>query len=228
MRVIARGESVCGEIALRHGPGPNGQQAYEIILNGVFLMASYHRKSEQALAELALAPLAGQAGLHVLIGGLGMGFTLQAALAHPQVARVEVVEIEPLVIAWNRRYFADLNDHALDDPRVQLIERDIAEHLLHTADRYHAVCLDVDNGPTWTVSEANARLYREPMLRRIAAVLWPGGVLAVWAAECSPEFQQRLTTIFGGAEEIAVEDVGPRGEPTAYWIYRARNMPCGS
>jgi len=222
MRVIARGEGVCGEIGLRHGLGPDGQPAYEIILNGVFLMASYHRRSEQALAELALAPLAGQAGLHILIGGLGMGFTLQAALAHPQVAHVEVVEIEPLVVAWNRRYFADLNGRALDDPRVHLIEGDIAEHLTRTPGRYHAVCLDVDNGPTWTVSEANARLYREPMLRCIADVLRPGGVLTVWSAERSPEFQQRLMALFGRAEEIGVEDVDPRGELTTYWIYRVR------
>lgn len=222
MRVIAHGEGRCGEIALRRGIGPDGRPAYEIILNGVFLMASYNRRSERALAELALAPLAAQAGLHVLIGGLGMGFTLQMALAYPQVACVKVVEIEPLVIAWNRRYFADLNDHALDDPRVQLIELDVAEHLLRTSDRYHAMCLDVDNGPTWTVSEANARLYQEPMLRRIAAVLRPDGVLTVWAAERSHEFRQRLSAVFGAAEEMGVEDVDPRGEPTTYWIYRAR------
>ena len=90
MRVIARGESVCGEIALRHGPGPHGQPAYEIILNGVFLMASYNRTSERALAALALEPLAGRSGIRVLIGGLGMGFTLQATLAHSQVAHVDV------------------------------------------------------------------------------------------------------------------------------------------
>lgn len=222
MHVIARGEGRCGEIALRHGPGPDGQPAYEIILNGIFLMASYNRRSEQALAELALAELAHREGLRVLIGGLGMGFTLQAALACPQVARVEVVEIEPLVIAWNRHYFADLNGHALDDPRVHLIQGDVANHFLRTPRCYHAICLDVDNGPTWTVREANARLYEGPMLRCIAAVLRSGGVFTVWAAGRSHEFRQRLSTVFGAVEEISVEDTDPRGEPTTYWIYRAR------
>ncbi|MCB0188735.1 MAG: hypothetical protein KDE31_30910, partial [Caldilineaceae bacterium] len=179
--VLARHPAGEGEIQLQQRQWPDGAVAYEIIANGVFLMAIYNQISERALATWALN--ATHADLtddrRVLIGGLGMGFTLQAALAH-DVAAVDVVEISPHIVEWNHTYFADLNGDALADPRVTLIQDDLLQlQSTLAAASYAAILLDVDNGPSWLTYEANARLYTDAALQRWAHALLPGGVFAV-------------------------------------------------
>jgi spermidine synthase len=223
--VLARVETSYGELQLqrRAAPEARGQAAYEIILNGVFLMASYNQSSATALGRLALEPLLGDdRPLRVLVGGLGMGFTLQAVLAYPQVSAVDVVEIDSHVIAWNYTYFGELNGDALRDPRTHLIRADLADHLAGDPGPYDAMALDTDNGPDWLALEQNARLYNETALRRMQALLKPGGVLALWGASPAPEFQARLRAILSSAELLRVVESGPRGEPTDYFIHRAR------
>jgi spermidine synthase len=223
--VLARVETPYGELQLqrRAAPEAQGQLAYEIILNGVFLMASYNRASATALGRLTLEPLLEEGRpLRVLVGGLGMGFTLQAILTCPQVAAVDVVEIDPHVIAWNRAYFGELNGEALRDPRTRLIRADLADYLAGNPGPYDAMALDTDNGPDWLVLEQNARLYGETALRRMLALLKPGGVLAFWGASPAPEFQARLRAVAACAEVLCVVEPGPRGEPSDYFIHRAR------
>ncbi|TEU10431.1 MAG: spermine/spermidine synthase [Anaerolineales bacterium] len=225
--VLAREITPHGEIQLQQWietDGP-GQPVYEIIFNGVFLMASYNERAGKAVATLAIDPLAGErCAMRALIGGLGMGYTLQAALDYDGIQAVDVVEIEEHIIHWDQRFFGELNNHALSDPRVRLIQMDLRDYLFQTEETYDAIILDVDNGPTWLALESNQRLYEKPSLARMKDLLTEGGVLTVWAAEKCPDFQKRLGEIFGQAEEITVQETDRRGRPADYFIYRARSL----
>jgi spermidine synthase len=228
--VLARETTPQGEIQLQQWIETNetGQPVYEIIFNGVFLMASYNERSGKAVATLAIEPLAGERQvMRVLIGGLGMGYTLQATLDHDGIQAVDVVEIEKHIISWAKRFFGDLNSHALSDPRVRLIQMDLGDYLFQTEETYEAVILDVDNGPTWLALESNQRLYEKPTLARIKDLLTEGGVLTVWAAEKYTDFQKRLEEVFSQAEEITIQETDRRGRPTDYFIYRARSLDKG-
>jgi spermidine synthase len=116
----------------------------------------------------------------MLIGGLGVGFSLAAALDHPGVGEVQVLEREPAVLRWNRGPLAPMNGDALRDPRVRTHEGDVVHWLAHApASAFDAICLDVDNGPEWLVSPGNAWLYSDDGLRTAGHVLSPGGVLTI-------------------------------------------------
>jgi spermidine synthase len=223
--VLARETTPQGEIQLQQWIETDGpsQPVYEIIFNGVFLMASYNERSGKAVATLAIEPLAGERqAMRALIGGLGMGYTLQAALDYDGIQAVDVVEIEERIIHWAQKFFSELNGHALSDPRVHLIQMDLRDYLFRTEETYDAIILDVDNGPTWLALESNQRLYERPTLARMKDLLTEGGVLTVWAAEKCPDFQKRLEEVLGQAEEITVQETDRRGRPTDYFIYRTR------
>jgi spermidine synthase len=224
--VLDRHVTPRGEIQLQRRPLPDGSAAFEIISNGVFLMASYNQVSERALARYALEGVETSQGaegaeLRVLVGGLGMGYTLAETLRR-DVAWVDVVEHSPYIIAWNRTYFAPLNSHALADPRVRLVQDDLY-NLLCTSPTptYQAIVLDVDNGPSWLAHEDNARLYALEALERWAAMLASGGCFSVWSAQPEPEFLERMGAVFGRAEEISVLAPNHKNEPMEYFIYRA-------
>jgi len=228
--VLARETTLQGEIQLQQWIETNGtgQPVYEIIFNGVFLMASYNERAGKAVATLAIEPLAGERqAMRALIGGLGMGYTLQAALDYDGIQAVDVVEIEEHIISWAKRFFGELNGHALSDPRVRLIQMDLRDYLLQTEETYDAIILDVDNGPTWLALDSNQRLYERPALARMKDLLTEGGVLTVWAAERCPDFQKRLDEVFGQAEEITVQETDRRGRLADYFIYRARSLAKG-
>ena len=167
--------------------------AYSIHAGGHELMSTRRHHSEDALAELVCAPLAGLAGVRVLIGGLGLGFTLRAALrALAADARVVVVEIVEEVIRWNRDPGYALAADALGDPRVELRHDDVANVLQASAGGFDAIMLDVDNGAAALTTRGNARLYRAEGIRRAAAALRPGGRLAYWSAGGDPAFETAL------------------------------------
>jgi len=225
--VLARETTPQGEIQLQQWieTDGSGQPVYEIIFNGVFLMASYNERSGKAVATLAIEPLAGERrAMRALIGGLGMGYTLQAALGYDGIQAVDVVEIEGHIIRWAERFFGELNGHALSDPRVRLIQMDLGGYFFQTGETYDAIILDVDNGPTWLALESNQRLYERLALVRIKDLLTEGGVFTVWAAERCPDFHKGLEEVFGQTEEIVVQEVDRCGRPTDYFIYRARSL----
>lgn len=163
-----------------------------ILANGKPLMSSHMHGSEQALATLACRQLPAEQPC-VLVGGLGMGFTLRATLdLLPPDATVVVAELVPAVVEWNRGPLAPLAEHPLDDRRVQVDLRDVAETLQASRDRFDAILLDVDNGPDAFTSSGNARLYSDGGLTAARTALRSGGVLAVWSAWEDRKFEQRL------------------------------------
>ena len=174
--VLARCLTATGDIQLQRRAGH-----YEIICSGVFLMASYNIDSERRLAEDTLAQVRGDS-LRVLVGGLGIGYTVQAVLEDRRVVGCDVVEIEPLIADWHRRYFAPLCGRPLDDPRAQLIEGDLYDLPLPPA-TYDAILLDTDNGPGMLCRGLNARLYDEAGRQRLLRALTPDGLLAVWTPD---------------------------------------------
>jgi spermidine synthase len=166
---------------------------FSIDVDGKTLMSSREHGSEEELARLAIAAWEGEGAPRVLVGGLGMGYTLRAVLdALPRNgARVEVVELFPSVVAWNRGPLADLARRPLADRRVRVTVADVASHLDGSRD-FDVVLLDVDNGPEEFTLLGNHELYTARGLERIRRSLAPGGVLAVWSTFEDDEFTTRL------------------------------------
>lgn len=176
------------------------------------LMNSRLSGSEEALAHLACERLSGRSAPHILIGGLGMGFTLRAALEHlPERARVEVAELVPAVAAWARGPLAEVFGGILDDARVRLVQTDVAVPIAAARAAYDAILLDVDNGPDGLTHPGNDRLYDHGGLGLARAALRPGGLLAVWSAHPDPAFTRRLRDAGFGVEEVPVRANGRRG-----------------
>lgn len=183
-----------------------------IMLGGVELMNSRVHGSEDALATLAAERIAGRQGPRVMIGGLGMGFTLRAALAAlPADAAVVVVELVPAVLRWARGPMAELFAGALDDPRVTLREGDVLAEIAVARGAFDAILLDVDNGPDGLSRPGNDALYGAAGLGSARAALRAGGVLAVWSAHPSPAFARRLRAGGFAVEEAGVRAKGRRG-----------------
>jgi spermidine synthase len=176
------------------------------------LMNSRLGGSEEALAALACAKIRERARPRVLIGGLGMGFTLRAALAALGAdARIEVAELIPAVAQWAEGEMAEIFAGSLRDPRVRMELTDVAELIGASSAAYDAILLDVDNGPDGLTRQANDRLYEARGLAKARAALRPGGVLAVWSSGPDRRFTQRLRDAGFATEEIASRARGARG-----------------
>jgi spermidine synthase len=181
---------------------------YIILANGKSLMSSRMHGSEEALAMLACRRLRTLEQPCVLVGGLGMGFTLRATLDFlPPDATVVVAELVPAVVEWNRGLLGPLAGHPLKDKRVRVEVGDVAVLLSSCPGRFDAVLMDVDNGPAAFTASHNAHLYDDPGLAAARAALKIGGVLAVWSAREDRKFEQRLR--FGGFT-VEVERVRAR------------------
>ncbi|URN03944.1 spermidine synthase [Actinomadura madurae] len=208
--VVERAAGAGGELALRR----DGAH-YEIISNGVFLMDTRNGESERLLVRAATEGLDGP--VRVLIGGLGVGFSLAEALTLPGVEHVTVVEREPAVIGWHATALRPWSAGALDDPRVTVECADLLAFVADPGDRrFDALCLDIDNGPDWTVTPGNARLYARGGLDALAGLLTPRGVLAVWSANAAPVFESLLSDRFARVEARPVPV--PRGEPDVVYL----------
>lgn len=160
-------------------------------VDGRTLMSSRMHDSEEALAEHALERVDDPQA--ILIGGLGLGFTLRAVLDRvSDSAQVTVGELVPELVEWNRTFLTGLHDHALDDPRCQVVVGDVFDTIKASLGKFDVILLDVDNGPIALSHPQNQRLYSEHGLRVCRSALRPGGMLAVWSAGPSPRFERRL------------------------------------
>jgi spermidine synthase len=174
------------------------------------LMSSRMHGSEQAMAELACPAARGQRGLRALVGGLGMGFTLRAVLDLVATdAEVVVCELVDALVAWNRGPLAHLAGAPLADPRVHVHHGDFVDYVLSAKDRFHAILVDIDNGPEALTSQTNARLYRDAGLRALHDAVVPGGVVVIWSAFASAPFEKRMSRAGFDCEARAVHARGP-------------------
>ncbi|MFH2005918.1 MAG: spermidine synthase [bacterium] len=178
-----------------------GARELMITIDGRVLMNGVANRSELALAELACAPLHDNPAPAVLIGGLGLGFTLRAALnALPASARVTVAELNETVVRWCRGPAADLTAHAVDDPRVRVELGDVAAMIARTAkappsrNRFDAILLDLYEGPHEATQRRDDPFYGPTALGRTRAALTPDGIFAVWSEERDAAFEKRLVT----------------------------------
>ena len=209
---VARSER--GEVVLlRRG------EAWELRVNGVFVMDTRHTDSERLLASTTLRETGGG---RVLVGGLGLGFTLDEVLTDPRVTTVHVVEIEPAVVDWNRRGLIVGTAHALRDSRVRVSTGDVAEVLTGLAPgSVDVVLLDVDNGPGYLVYDRNEAVYRDEFLTTCREVLAPRGHVAIWSASPSADLAEAMRQVFGEYREIAVPVVLGTTN-TSYHLYLSR------
>ncbi len=187
-------------------------EEFSIMLGANELMNSRLCGSEEALATLACERIRSRAGPDILIGGLGMGFTLRAALVVLDArARVVVAELVPAVVAWARGPMAALHGTSLTDPRVSIQELDVGRLIRAARASYDAILLDVDNGPEGLTREANDGLYDRSGLNAAREALRPGGVMAVWSSGQDRGFAARLRKAGFGVEEIKLRANGATG-----------------
>ncbi len=192
-----------------------------IMSGGIELMNSRLSGSEKALATLSCERIGGRSRPRILIGGLGMGFTLRAALsALPAEAKVDVAELVPVVVAWARGPMAHIFEGCLEDPRVVIHEVDVADMIRAAPNAaYDAILLDVDNGPGGLNREANDSLYQSVGLDAARKALRPGGVLAVWSATQSSDFVRALRRSGYTVDEQRVRASGTgRGARHIIWL----------
>jgi spermidine synthase len=212
---VARAESGRGEVVVRR----RDDDVLELRVNGVFVMDTAESRSERLLARAVLdrAPRPRR----VLVGGLGLGFTLRELLADSRVEHVLVAEIEPSVVEWMRAGLLPGGD-ALADPRVAVAVDDVRSVLVEQrAGAYDVLLLDVDNGPDFLVYDQNAQVYQTPFLAECRRRLGRDGMLAVWSSSPSEPLAAAVTEVFGGCDRTPVE-VDLQGRTEHYWLYTSK------
>ncbi|MBP2460370.1 MULTISPECIES: hypothetical protein [unclassified Rhizobium] len=207
-------------------PGEEGElrlkqrgQEFSIMLGTNELMNSRLSGSEEALATLAHDKIGNRAKPSMLIGGLGMGFTLRAALSVlPEDAQVTVAELVPAVVDWARGPMAPVFKGCLDDPRVTIFKGDVSELIRQSTGAFDAILLDVDNGPDGLTRASNDRLYNMAGLYAARSALRPGGVLAVWSSGPDAGFTRRLKEVGFQADVVNTRANGKRGAKHVIWL----------
>ncbi len=195
---------------------------YSIMAGSIELMNSRLSGSEEALATLAFDRIGQRSGARVLIGGLGMGFTLRAALTtFGKDAGIIVAELVPAVVAWARGPLGGLYGDSLSDPRVQIHDGDVGALIRAGEARYDAILLDVDNGPGGLSRKGNDSLYDQRGLAAARRALRPGGVLEVWSSTRDSDFTRRLGRAGYAVEEVGVRAHKGRGARHVIWVATA-------
>ncbi len=217
---IARAETPRGEVVLRERRAEHQQTVLELRVNGVFVMDTLETSTERTLARAALGLV--DAPRRVLVGGLGLGFTLNEVLADPRVESCAVVELEQSIVDWMRDGTIAHGPAYLADQRVTVVVQDVAVALQEAEEAsYDLVLLDVDNGPGYLVHDANAALYAQPLLT--AARRATAGLLVIWSAAEAPQLGASMEAVFGNVTATPYDVMlGEREEQ--YWLYSSRRM----
>jgi spermidine synthase len=215
---IARAESPRGVVVLRERRDENAPTILELRVNGVFVMDTLETTSERALANAALALV--ERPRRVLVGGLGLGFTMHEVLAESRVESCTVVELEQALVDWMRDGTITHGPRLLADERVTVVVADVAVALAEAGEAaYDLVLLDVDNGPGYLVHDANEAIYKEPLLG--AAHRATAQTLVIWSASEAPQLQAAMEAVFGNATATPYDvTLGERDEQ--YWLYSSR------
>lgn len=217
---LARAESDRGELVLRERRPDDGPSSVELRVNGVFVMDNVEVGTERALAQEALALVDDPRA--VVVGGLGLGFTMHEVLADSRVELCSVVEIEEALVGWMRDGTVPDGPALLADERVTVVVADVAVALAEARPAsYDLILLDVDNGPGYLVHAGNAALYEQPALASARAALRPGGALVVWSAASAPVLEEAMRAVFDDAE-ARPHEVRLQERDETYWLYVGR------
>jgi spermidine synthase len=196
---------------------------FVILIDRLTLMSSRTHGSEDALAAIGCRQARTLAAPCVLIGGLGMGYTLRGTLDRlPPAARVVVAELMPAVVEWNRGVLGPLTNHPLRDRRVQLVEGDVAALIRASRDRFDAIMLDVDNGPSAFTAERNRAMYTDGGIKTARVALKAGGTLALWSTHQDRAFEQRLRRHGFDASVETVRGHGNKGPKHFVFVARRK------
>ncbi len=199
---------------------------YSIRVNYTELMNSRVHGSEEALAEITIDKIGKRKKIHILIGGLGMGFTLRAALdALPADATITIGELSPAVVKWNKETLSHLANSPLNDPRVKLVVGDVRKVINDASSKFDAIILDVDNGPEGLTAEENSLLYSRRGLKSSQKALKQGGILSVWSSGPSEVFTDRLKKLKYEVDEQWVRERGKNhgGGKHTLWFAKKRS-----
>jgi spermidine synthase len=208
--VLERATTANGEIQLQK----RGND-YEIIFNGIFLMATYNGESERLLVRWAVERA--KSPQRVLLGGLGVGFSLDEACKNEQIESIKVVEVERKIIQWNSTYLAPYSHKALQQRKVEVVNADFVAWLKNATEKFDVICLDIDNGPEWVVMDENKNLYNDAGICALIKLLHKSGVISFWSATKSDRFAQVLKSWF---HNVNVKEVKQkRGEPDYIYIF---------
>jgi len=217
---VARAESERGELVLRERRDAGAPTILELRANGLFVMDNAEFTSERALATAALGLV--DEPRDVLVGGMGLGFTMHEVLADPRVERCTVVEIEEALVGWMRDGTIAHGQTMRADERANPVVADVTVALAEgSAATYDLVLLDVDNGPNFLVHESNARIYESAFLDEARRILRPGGALAIWSMDEAPDLQQRLAEVFDDATALP-QPVRLQDRDEHYWLLVGR------
>ncbi|HET6625129.1 MAG TPA: hypothetical protein VFG63_01960 [Nocardioidaceae bacterium] len=225
---VARAESERGEVVLRErrdrDAGPDAAAVLELRVNGVFVMDTLETASERGLASAALKQVENPRA--VVVGGLGLGFTMHEVLADQRVQRLVVVEIEDALVQWMRSGTVPHGPSYLADERVSVLTADIRVAMAEaTRAAYDLVLLDIDNGPGFLVHAENEAVYQHDFLEQTRVCLRPGGALVIWSAAESADLHQELNAVFGNVVTVPY-DVTLQTRQEHYWLYLSR-VPTG-
>jgi spermidine synthase len=195
--------------------------SYVVRVRNEVLMSSRVHGSEEAMADVSREVIGERRGARVLIGGLGLGYTLRACLDRlAPDTEIVVRELVPAIVQWSHEIVGDLAKRPLEDPRVRVEVGDVIDGLDHAA--FDAILLDVDNGPEALTVASNERLYRGRGLARCAEALRPGGALVVWSAFDSPRFERELVRVGLAPEVVRVRARGPIKKGSRHLLYVGR------
>ncbi len=226
----------CGEVRQRTVIGtsttPDGQRLvlskegddFVMRVGGLTLMSSRMHGSEEAMATLASEALGAKTAARVLVGGLGMGYTLRAALDAFPAAQITVAELLPIVVEYNRGVLADLAGNPLGDPRTAVFTGDVRTPLAQAG--WDVVLLDVDNGPDPFTTASNASLYSKRGVALLAAALTPDGVCVVWSAAQSPAFVKRTEAAGLTCRQERVHARGKTKKGSRHTLFVLNKPPC--
>ena len=218
-QVVQRSSTRTGELQLASVKA--GQDThFELIVNGVFLMATYNASSNRALMEAVMETSRSGRHIDLLIGGLGLGVSLRQALAYSNVHSVCVVELESRIVNWNREYLD--NADILDDARTEVVVGDFYDYIKGNPRSYHGIALDIDNGPDWVVRSENRRAYSVSALQTLRTRLRSGGTLAIWSHAVNRSYERALDRVFGGVTLQQTCDHNLTGKPLESIIYAVR------